>query len=295
MRKILLTGKTGQLGWELQRALAPLGEIIAPDRGQMDLTNPDAIRNSIRAAAPDIIVNAAGYTTVDKAEAERDLAYQINAVAPGIIAEEARRAGALLMHYSTDYVYDGAKQLPYDEADAPNPVNCYGQSKLAGEQAIIAAGCRHLILRASWIYSVRGTNFVLTMLRLAREKRDISVVTDQIGCPSWARYLATASAEILVTNHNLQNTSSIYHLSSTGHTTRFDFAKIIVALAKESSNPDTAWASIHPTTTEKYPLPAKRPLYAATSKAKVMQRFGIKIAPWQEQLAAFMKSLQIGV
>jgi len=291
MRKILLTGKTGQLGWELQRALSPLGEIIAPDRSQMDLTNPDAIRNAIRAAAPDLIVNAAGYTTVDKAEAERDLAYQINAVAPGIMAEEARRAGALLVHYSTDYVYDGTKQSPYDETDAPNPVNFYGQSKLAGEQAIIAADCRHLILRASWIYSVRGTNFVLTMLRLAREKRNISVVTDQIGCPSWAKYLATASAEIIITNNSLQNISGIYHLSATGHTARFDFAKMIVDLAKVSSNLDPAWASIHPTTTGKYPLPAKRPLYAATSKTKVMQRFGIEIAPWQEQLTAFMKSL----
>lgn len=291
MRKILLTGKTGQLGWELQRALSPLGEIIAPDRSQMDLTNPDAIRNAIRSAAPDLIVNAAGYTTVDKAEAERDLAYQINAVAPGIMAEEARRAGALLVHYSTDYVYDGTKQSPYDETDAPNPVNYYGKSKLAGEKAIIAAGCRYLILRASWIYSVRGTNFVLTMLRLAREKRNISVVTDQIGCPSWAKYLATASAEIIITNNSLQNISGIYHLSATGHTARFDFAKMIVDLAKVSSNLDPAWASIHPTTTDKYPLPAKRPLYAATSKTKVMQRFGIEIAPWQEQLTAFMKSL----
>ena len=196
MPRILLTGKTGQLGWELQRSLAPLGELVTPDHAQMDLTDPDAIRNVIRAVSPDIIVNAAGYTTVDKAEVERDLAYKINAIAPGIMAEEARRAGALLVHYSTDYVYDGTKRTPYIESDATNPVNFYGQSKLAGEHGIAAVDCRHLIFRVSWIYSVRGPNFVLTMLRLAQEDRNISVVTDQVGCPAWARSLANNTAEI---------------------------------------------------------------------------------------------------
>ncbi len=288
MTKILLTGKTGQLGWELERSLAPLGELVAVDRSQMDLTNPDAIRNVIRSVAPDIIVNAAGYTSVDKAEVERELAYQINAVAPGIMAEEVKRAGALLVHYSTDYVYDGTKGAQYVESDATNPLNFYGLSKLAGEQAITAAGCRHLILRASWIYSVRGSNFVLTMLQLARMKREVSVVTDQVGCPSWARPLANASAEILVKNGHLKINSGIFHLSAAGQTTRFDFAKTIVAFAKRSSKPDTKWADIHPTTTDNYPLPARRPLHAASSKAKVEHCFGVKIACWQDQLEAFM-------
>lgn len=292
MKKILLTGKTGQLGWELQRALVPFGEVIAPDRNLLDLTKPETIRNTIRDIAPDIIVNAAGYTTVDKAESERDLAYQINAIAPSILADEARRAKALLVHYSTDYVYDGTKQTPYEEEDLPNPVNFYGQSKLAGERAIVAVGGKHLILRASWIYSSRGTNFVLTMLRLAQEKSDVSVVTDQVGCPSWARFLALASAEIIFKNNDLIEFVGTYHLSANGYTTRLDFAESIIDLARQHATSNGKWASIHPTTTANFPLPAKRPLFAATSKAKVSQHFGIEIPTWQEQLTAFMKSLK---
>lgn len=291
MTKILLTGKTGQLGWELQQALAPLGTVLATDRAQMDLTNPDAIRKVIRESAPDIIVNAAGYTTVDKAEAEPALAHQINAVAPGIMAEEAQRLNALLVHYSTDYVYDGTKDTPYVEDDAPNPLNVYGKSKLDGERAITASGCAHLILRASWIYGERGTNFVLTMLRLAREKRELSVVDDQVGCPSWAKPLALASAEILSRIQNPYSTSGIYHLSASGWTTRLDFVKAIVLLAKQSYRPDGQWAEIRSTTTAKFPLPAARPLFTASSKDKLEQAFGIRMLGWQEQLQLFMCSL----
>jgi dTDP-4-dehydrorhamnose reductase len=292
LTKILLTGKTGQLGWELQQALAPLGTVIAPGREQLDLTSADAIRAAIRDCAPDIIVNAAGYTTVDKAEAEPELAHQINAVAPGIMAEEARRLNALLVHYSTDYVYDGAKGTPYVEDDAPNPLNVYGQSKLDGERAITASGCAHLILRASWIYSERGTNFVLTMLRLAREKRELSVVDDQVGSPTWARPLALSSAEILSEMRKMQHersASGIYHLSASGHTTRRDFAKMIIENAKQYSKPEIVWAKINPTTTANYPLPAARPLNAATSKAKIKQVFGVEMTTWQEQLKLFIQ------
>jgi dTDP-4-dehydrorhamnose reductase len=289
LTKILLTGKTGQLGCELQQALAPLGVVTAPGRAQMDLTNPDAIRTAIRDCAPDIIVNAAGYTTVDKAEAEPELAQQINAVAPGIMAEEAQRLNALLVHYSTDYVYDGAKGTPYVEDDEPNPLNTYGKSKLAGEQAITASGCAHLILRASWIYSARGTNFVLTMLRLAREKNELAVVDDQVGSPTWAKTLALATADILSKVQTRNVASGIYHLSATGHTTRFAFAQMIVELAKQHTSPDTAWARIIPTSTANYPLPAARPLNAATSKSKLNRAFGIEMATWQVQIAAFVE------
>lgn len=291
MKRILLTGKTGQLGWELQHTLKPVGEIIATDRSQLDLTKTDTIRKAIRDIAPDIIVNAAGYTTVDNAETEREIAYQVNAVAPGIIAEEAARARSLLVHYSTDYVYDGTKQSPYTEADSPNPVNFYGNSKLDGEQAIAASGCKHLILRASWIYSNRGTNFVRTMMRLAQEKNDLSVVTDQIGCPSWARFLAVVSAEILLKNNGLENFSGTYHLSATGHVARFDFAQSIIALAKQFGNPGSKWAQLHPIKTIDFPLPARRPLYVATSKNKLSERFGVSIPSWQIQLESFMKNV----
>ncbi len=291
MTKILLTGKTGQLGWELQHALAPLGSVIATDRVQMDLTNPDAIRTAIRGCAPDIIVNAAGYTTVDKAEAEPELAHQINAVAPGIMAEEAKRLNALLIHYSTDYVYDGTKGTPYVESDEPNPLNTYGKSKLDGERAVVASGCAHLILRASWIYSERGTNFVLTMLRLAREKKELAVVDDQVGCPSWAKPLAQASAEMLFSIPNARSASGIYHLSTSGYTTRLEFAKAIVAYAGERYSADIQWADIRSTTTEKFPLPAARPLFTASSKEKLERTFGIRMPGWLEQLQLFMHSL----
>lgn len=291
MKTILLLGKNGQMGWELQRALLPIGRVIAPDRAQLDLTRPDEIRQTIRDLTPDIIVNAAGYTTVDKAEDEPALAMLINAAAPGTLAEEAKRIDALLVHYSTDYVFDGTRSTPYDEEDEPNPLNVYGKSKLAGEQAIVAAGCNHLILRASWIYSTRGTNFVLTMLRLARERRELSVVDDQVGSPSWAKSLALSTAEILSRIQSPASECGIYHLSAAGHATRLAFARMIIDIAKQASNAQTQWAKINPTTTANYPLPAARPLFAATSKAKIERVFGVEMPTWQEQLQSFMKSL----
>jgi dTDP-4-dehydrorhamnose reductase len=190
MTRILLTGKNGQVGWELQRTLATLGEVVTLDRQDLDLADPDSIRRVVREHKPNLIVNAAAYTAVDKAEEESDLAMVINGTAPGILAEEAKRLSAAIIHYSTDYVFDGSKNTPYTEEDAPNPLNVYGRTKLAGERAIQAVGAPYLILRTSWVYGMRGKNFLLTILRLARERNEIKVVNDQIGAPTWSRIIA---------------------------------------------------------------------------------------------------------
>ena len=195
--KVLITGANGQVGWELQRALAPLGEVVALGHAQLDLANPDAIRQALRHTAPDLIVNAAAYTAVDRAEEEPTLAQAVNGDAPGILAEEALRLHAALVHYSTDYVFDGSKGAPYEEIDATNPRSVYGATKLAGEKAISAVDCAHLILRTSWVYGARGKNFLLTMQRLARERDELRVVDDQIGAPTWSRMLAEATGLIL--------------------------------------------------------------------------------------------------
>lgn len=289
MKTILLTGKTGQVGHELVAALAPLGRVIAVGREQLDLANPDSIVRCIRDNAPDIIVNAAGYTSVDGAETAYDLAMQFNATAPGIMAGEAKRLGALLVHYSTDYVFDGTLHRPYTENDAPNPINAYGKSKLAGEHLITQSGCNHLILRASWIYSSRGSNFVLSMLKLAREKRELLVVTDQIGSPSWARSLSLATKTLLDKAGRAHESTGIYHFSAPDAVSRFDFARRIISLAQSLSGKRDGWAEILPTTTADYPLPALRPLRAATSKDKLKRVFGIEMPSWENQLEAFMR------
>jgi dTDP-4-dehydrorhamnose reductase len=290
---ILLTGKTGQVGWELQRTLAPLGRLIALGRGEMDHANPDSIRSTIRDTRPDIIVNAAGYATVDKAETESGLVMRVNAVAPGVIAEEAKRIGTPLIHYSTDFVYDGLLDRPYAEDDAPNPVNVYGKSKLAGERAIQAVGGTHLILRTSWVYSGRGVNFVLAILRLAREKPVLSVVSDQVGSPSWARALAESTADLLRNRHILESHAGIYHLSAAGKASRFEFATAIIRIMKEISGIPDGWASVIPITSDQYPLPAKRPRSPVTSKDKCKRVFGVEMADWETQLASFLRELAV--
>ena len=196
-RKILLTGKNGQVGWELERSLQPLGQVIAFDRSGLDLASPDSIRAVIREVKPELIVNPAAYTAVDKAESEPDLAMAVNGVAPGIIAEEAKRLGAALIHYSTDYVFDGTKAEPYTEDDVPKPINVYGKTKLAGEQAVQAIGVPHLIFRTSWVYGMRGKNFLLTILRMAKEKDELRIVDDQFGAPTWSRMIAETTAQVL--------------------------------------------------------------------------------------------------
>jgi dTDP-4-dehydrorhamnose reductase len=283
-----MPGRTGQVGWELHSALGALGTVIAPDRRQMDLAIPDSIRRSIREANPDIIVNAAGCTLVDRVEAEPGLAMQVNGIASGVIAEEAKRLGALLIHYSSDYVYDGELDRPYVEDDAPNPVNAYGKTKLAGERAVTAVGGKYLILRTSWVYSARRTNFVLTILRLAREKPELRVVRDQTGSPSWARALAQATVELLRAWERTPGDSGIYHMAAAGHTSRCDFARSIIRIARELSGVHTGWAQVIPIASSEYPLPARRPAHPVTTKDRIKRAFGVEMPHWEEQLRSFL-------
>lgn len=281
MKTILLTGRTGQVGHELISALAPVGRVVAVGRDQLDLSDPDSITGCVREVRPDIIVNAGAYTAVDDAEAEPDLAMRVNADAPAILAEEAKRSGALLLHYSTDYVFDGRKAGFYTEEDSPNPLNAYGRSKLAGEQRIVASGCRHLIFRTSWLYADRGTNFLLTMLELAKTRKQMKVVDDQIGSPTWARTLAETSARTLL-HPALDSRLGIYHLSAPGHVTRYEFAAEIIRLAETLYG--GSWTRIEPCSTLEFPRPAARPLNAATSKERFTQAFGFTLPDWTEQL-----------
>lgn len=289
--RILVPGRNGQVGWELQAALAPLGTVVALDRSRMNLEDPDSIRRAIRDARPGIIVNAAGFTHVDKAESEPDLAMQVNGVAPGIMAEEAKRLGAVFIHYSTDYVFEGTLDRPYLEDDAPHPVNVYGRTKLAGELAIEAVGGNYLILRASWIYSARGSNFVLTMLRLARERPELPVVTDQTGSPTWARALAQATAALLERTEAIRDHSGIYHLAAAGHTSRHEFAGAIIRAAQQISGVADGWAQVKAITSDQYPLPAARPRFLVTDRNKVKAVFGIEMTPWHEQLHSCLRDL----
>jgi len=269
---ILLIGAAGQLGRELKRSLACLGDLVACDRSQIDLADGTALRAAVRAHAPRAIVNAAAYTAVDRAEQEPDLARRINATAPAILAEEAKRLGALLVHYSTDYVFDGGKAEPWREDDTPNPLNVYGASKLAGEQAIQAACARHLIFRTSWVYGARGANFVLTMRRLMRERPELKIVADQIGAPTWSRLLAEATAQItarLVTpGAGFSGTGpwGVYHMTNGGETSWHGFAEAIQAL----DEPEVP-ARLVAIPSSDYPTPAQRPLNSRLDNDKLDQ------------------------
>lgn len=291
MQRILVPGANGQVGWELLTALEPLGTVIGLDRSGMDLASPDSIRRAIRNAKPDVIVNAAAYNNVDRAESESALAMQVNGIAPGVMAEEAKRLRAILVHYSTDYVFDGERNQPCVEEDPPNPVNSYGKSKLAGERAVEAVGGRYLTLRTSWVYSARGSNFVLTVLRLAREKPELSMVDDQSGSPTWARALARATAELLRRKELIARHSGIYHLVAGGHTSRYAFAKAIIDIMKELSGIPDGWASVKPITTEQYPLPARRPPHPVISTEKIKRVFGIEMPRWEDQLRSCLRDL----
>ena len=292
MTTILVTGKSGQVGHELLHALAPLGNVVGCDRIELDLGYPDAIRQKIQQTRPDVIVNAAAYTAVDKAEAEPDLALRINGAAPGILAEEVKRLGALLIHYSTDYVFDGQRTTPYTEEDPPNPLNVYGKSKLDGELAITKSGCAHLILRTSWVYSDRGSNFVLTILKLAQERNELSVVNDQTGAPTWARALAETTAAILSKPLSFnQINSGIYHLSAAGRTSRYDLAKKIIETAQQLSGKKTGWAEIRPIPTANYPLPATRPPHVVLSNDKIQRVYGVKMTSWENQLMSCLNDV----
>lgn len=291
MTRILVTGRNGQVGWELQEALAPLGSVVALDRGGMDLASPDSIRRAIRDTKPEIIVNAAAYTAVDKAEAEPDLAQRVNGIAPGILTEEAKRLGATFVHYSTDYVFDGELGRPYTEEDAPNPVNAYGRTKVAGERAIEAVGGKYFILRTSGVYSSRGSNFVLTILRAAREKPELAVVDDQLGSPTWARALATATADLLRRHERLLAQSGTYHLTAGNCASRHALAQAIIAIARELSGQPDGWAAVKPIRTDQYrpQPPARRPLRPVLALGKIERTFGIRMQDWENQLRSFLE------
>ena len=273
MRNILLTGANGQVGRELQRTLAPLGKVRALDRQALDLTRMDAIRAAIRDQKPELVVNAAAYTAVDQAEAEPDLAMLINGQAPGVMAEEAKRLGALLVHYSTDYVFNGAKPDPYTEEDEPAPINAYGRSKLAGERAIQASGCRHLIFRTSWVYGLSGRNFLRTIRRLAGEKEELSIVADQIGAPTWSRMIAEASALAL----RGDPPTGLYHMTSAGAASWHGFARAILDAQD--------WrGKLVPIKTRDYPTPASRPANSRLDNGKLAADFGLVLPEWRDAL-----------
>ena len=275
MKKILLTGRDGQVGWELQKALAPLGKIFAYDRNGLDLQNADQIRSVIRDVRPHVIVNAAAYTAVDKAETDTETAHEVNAKAPGIMAEEAKALNALLVHYSTDYVFDGMAIAPYSENAPTSPWNVYGKTKLDGERAIQSLNPLHLILRTSWVYGMRGKNFLLTMLRLGKEKDLLRIVGDQLGAPTWSRLIAETTASML----NKQEIDfGVYHLTSAGQTSWCGFAE---AIFKHYGGKIPQLQEI---TTADYPTPAQRPKYSVLSNAKLLKNFQLALPDWEEAL-----------
>jgi len=290
--RILLTGARGQVGFELARTLAPLGELRAFDRASLDLADPDAIVAACRAVKPALIVNAAAYTAVDKAESEPAAAMAVNGRAPGILAEEARRLGAVLVHYSTDYVFDGRKRTPYAEDDATGPLNTYGRTKLEGERAIAGSGCKHLVFRTSWVYGPRGRNFLATMLALAASRDEIRVVDDQRGAPTTSLFLAEATARALAAIPRAGVASGIYHLSAAGETTWAGFARAIFDRA--AGRPGFRAPRVVPIATSDYPTPARRPLYSVLSHRRLAAAFRISPPGWEAQLDACFARLGAG-
>jgi dTDP-4-dehydrorhamnose reductase len=281
--KILVTGRDGQVGGELAKVLTGLGEVIVLGRAHMDLSQTDAVRATLRAERPALIINAAAYTAVDLAQSDQDLAYAINAQAPGIMAEEAKKLGAALIHYSTDYVYDGAKSGAWVETDPTGPLSVYGQSKLAGEQAIASVGIPHVILRTSWVYGLTGKNFLLTMLRLAHSQPELSIVSDQIGAPTWSRTIAAATVAVLskaASPARLSELSGIYHLCADGHTSWYGFAEKIFEHPVVTKKP-----ILNAIGTADYPTPAQRPKNSIMSTAKFEQHFG-QLPAWENALSA---------
>jgi dTDP-4-dehydrorhamnose reductase len=272
--KLLLTGRNGQVGAELQKILQPA---LATDRAALDLADADAIRRVVREAKPDVIVNAAAYTAVDKAESEPDLAMRVNGAAPGVLAEEAGRINALLVHYSTDYIFDGAKRLPYVEDDAPNPLGVYGRSKLEGETRIRASGCRHLILRTAWVYG-EGTNFVRAILRQAEKGAPLRVVNDQLGAPTWAADIASVTAALLG-----RSADGVFHVSASGSASWYEVALEILRLARRP-------AEVRPVSTADYGAKAPRPRYSVLDNGKLRAAGIAPIGDWRARLAVHLKS-----
>ena len=281
---ILLIGKVGQVGWELRCTLAPMARVTCVDYPDIDLSSGDSVRRWVRETRPDVIINAAAYTAVDKAESELDKVMKINGVAPGILAEEAKKLGALLVHYSTDYVFDGAKTEPYVETDSPNPLGVYGRSKLAGDEAVRAVGGAHLIFRLCWVYGARGQNFMLTIMRLAREREKLRVVADQVGCPTWSRMIAQTTALALkqtVAARDFGAFTGTYHLASSGATSWQGFAQAIVNRMPAEGKKCSVVEAI---STPEYPTPAKRPAYSVLACEKLERSFGLRLPHWEESL-----------
>lgn len=284
--KILLLGKNGQVGWELQRSLAPLGEVVPLDRNSElcgDLSQPERLAQTVRAMRPDVIVNAAAHTAVDKAESEVELARTLNATAPAALAQAAVETGAWLVHYSTDYVFDGSGTRPWQEGDATGPLGVYGQTKLEGEQAIAASACKHLIFRTSWVYAARGGNFARTMLRLAQERERLTVIDDQHGAPTGADLIADVTAHAIRAALQQPQLSGLYHLVADGETSWHGYASHVISRAREL-RPELAWkvGEIAPVPTSTFPTPAKRPLNSRLNTQKLQQVLGLSLPHWQQ-------------
>jgi dTDP-4-dehydrorhamnose reductase len=291
IKRILLIGPSGQVGWELLRCVQPLGQVISASRNPskllqsqiVDLADPDSIRHVIREVKPAIVLNAAAYTAVDKASVESELAYKVNGTAPGILAEECLRLKALLIHYSTDYVFDGNQTQPYTEFDIVNPLGVYGASKLAGEQAITNQGGQYLILRTAWVYGLRGKNFLLTIQRLASTRSELKIVDDQIGAPTWSRMIAQATAHIMAQLYSplyqldIEELSGIYHLTCAGQTSWYEFAKAIIAESEKQPQ-------VLPIPSRDYPTPASRPAHSVLSNKKLAKTFGVTLPVWNKAL-----------
>ena len=292
---ILVTGTTGQVGFELLRSLQGLGRIVAPDRRTLDLADSGQIQRVVREIKPTLIVNPAAYTAVDSAESDVDSATRMNAEAPGVLAEEARRVGSAIIHYSTDYVFDGTKECAYNEDDPTNPLNVYGRSKLAGEQAIVQVGGKYLVFRTSWVYGTRGRNFLRTMLRLAAERPELNIVADQVGAPTWSSTIAALTAQIAtqaLIEHGSDagwwgEHSGVYHLTAAGATSWAGFAEAIFELALPPTRP-----LVKPITSDEYPTPAKRPKNSRLSNEKLASRFGVRAPDWRDALQLCIASLQ---
>ncbi len=287
MIRILLLGKYGQLGWELQRSLGTLGEVIALDFPEIDLAHPEQIRPLVRQVKPEVIVNASAYTAVDRAEHESELANAINAITPGILAEEALNQGAALIHYSTDYVFDGGQDRPYVEIDPPHPLSAYGQSKLDGELAVQQVGGAFLILRTSWVYSLRRDSFVTKVLQWSRQQRVLRLVSDQVSNPTWARSLAEATAQLLAKSGDdpagwISDYRGLYHLAGSGYTSRFEWGK--ATLEDDPQKDQQIAQEILPALTADFPTPARRPLFSALNCQRFTDAFGLCLPGWREAL-----------
>lgn len=297
MSTILLIGGTGQIGRELARVLPALGTLYIADRTQCDLRRPQTLIDAVDVVRPTVVINAAAYTAVDKAEELPTLATAVNAGAPGVLAHAARRHGALFVHYSTDYVFDGRKQGAYGEGDPVNPLSAYGRSKLAGERAVRESGCDHLILRTSWVYAAHGRNFLLTMLRLAAEREQLRVVADQVGAPTAARLIAESTVQILrqdIARRRLERfESGLFHLAAAGKTSWHGFASAIIAAAQAKSR-SLRCREIVPITTAEYPLPASRPANSLLDCARLAQRYGLRMPSWHTGMQLCLEELHAG-